>query len=111
MELSHTAKLLSLYERGVITAPEVANSLLTDLIREDDPDLNLSSYMASLPDEVRRKLRDLLRQIQQADYRWRPFMLGPGGTVLHSATDDSLKLRRLCMMLETARSPAASSPE
>lgn len=102
MDSPHIAKLLSIYQKGVITAPEIANSLLIDLIRDGGPDTELPSFVAGLPDEVQQGLRDLLREIRRADYRWRPFMLGPGGSVLHSEADDSARLRRLCTVLEIA---------
>lgn len=102
MDSTHGAKLLSMYRRGLITAPETANSLLIDLIRDDGPDSELPSFVNGLPEEVQQKLRDLLREIQRAEYRWRPFMLGPGGSVLHSEANDSERLRPLCALLEIA---------
>jgi hypothetical protein len=98
----HIAQLLSLYRRGVVATPEIANSFLVDLIRDNSSDTELPSFVAGLPSEVQQKLRDLLRDIQQAEYRWRPFMLGPGGSVLHSEADVSARLRRLCAVLEIA---------
>lgn len=113
MDSTHIAKLLSLHVRGVITTPEIANSLLIDLVGDDGPDSELPSLVAGLPDEVRKILSVLLREIRMADYRWRPFMLGPGGSVLKTEADDSARLRRLCAILGiyaiTARSSVSSS--
>jgi hypothetical protein len=110
MDSTHVAKLLSLFARGVITAPDIANSLLVELIRGDSSDAELPSFMAGLPDEVQQRLRDLLREVQKAEYRWRPFMLGPGGSVLRSEADDSARLRQLCGVLETAQAVETSAP-
>jgi hypothetical protein len=104
----HIAKLISLYAKGVVTAPEMANSLLIDLIRDDSCDTELPSFLGELPDAVRQKLQDLLREIQEAEYRWKPFMIGPGGSVLHSDADDSARLRRLCTVLEISQGTAAN---
>jgi hypothetical protein len=98
----HIAKLLSIYKREVITIPEIANGILVDLIRNNSPDTELPSFVTELPNEVQQNLRDLLRKIQKADYCWKPFTLGPGGSVLHSEADDSARLRRLCVVLEIA---------
>ena len=100
MDSLHITKLRSLYARGVITAPEFINGLVVELIKHEGPTDELTSYLTTLPDDVRQHLGDLLQQIQRADYQWRPFMLGPGGPVLHSATEDVTKLRRICLMLE-----------
>jgi hypothetical protein len=96
MDSTHITKLLSLHERGVITTPEIANSLLIDLIGDTGPDAELPSFVAGLPDLVRKQLLDLLQEIRMAGYCWKPFMLGPGGSVLHTEADDSARLRRLC---------------
>jgi hypothetical protein len=98
----HIAKLLSLYRRGVVTTPEITNALLVDLIGDNSSDTELSSFVAGLPNELQQKLRDVLREIQKAEYRWKPFMLGPGGSVLHSEAEDSARLRRLCAVLGIA---------
>lgn len=102
MDSPHTAKLLSSYKRGVITVPEFANALLVDMIKDEGPETDLPSLVAGLPNEVVQRLRELLLEVRRADYHWRPFMLGPGGSVLHSEADDSAKLRRLCEALEIA---------
>lgn len=99
MNSEHAAKLLSLYKKGVVTVPELANALLIDLIEDDGPETELPPFVTTLPEEVGQRLRELLREIQKADYRWRPFMLGPGGSVLQSETDDSARLQRLCVVL------------
>ena len=111
MDSSHIVKLLSIYGKGVITAPEFANGVLVDLIKHDGPVVDLASHLANLPDEVRRKLEDLLRHIERADYHWRPFVFGPGGPIRDSATEDATRLRQICMMLGIARSPEPSIPQ
>lgn len=108
MDPPHRAKLLSLYERGIVTAPEIASGLLIDLIKDDGLDPELPSFVACLPAEVRRKLRDLLQQAQQLGHSWTPSLLGPGGSVLRSAADDSIRLRRLGEVLGIDRATADS---
>ena len=105
MDAPHVAKLLSLYSRGVIPTPELANGLLVDLIRDDNSDTELTSFVAGFPNKIQQKLRDLLPEIQKADDHWKHFMLGPGGCVSHSEADDSARLRRLM----TARMAAWAS--
>ena len=101
MDSGHVDKWLSLLKRGIVTVPEIANGLLVDLMRDGGPDSELSAFVAGLPVEVQQRLRDLLREIKAADYHWKPFVLGPGGSVLNSEADDSAKLRRLCAALDS----------
>ena len=111
MDLSHTAKLLSIYKRGVITAPEFANGVLVDFIQHDYPIEELVFRLTRLPDEVQQTFEDLLRQIERADYHWYPFVFGPGGAIRGSDSEDATRLRQICTTLEVTRSPAPSLPE
>ncbi len=110
MGSTHTSKLLSLYERGLITKSETASSLISELIRHDQLTADVLIPLNDLPDAVRRQLDDLLRQIQQADYHWRPFVFGPGGPIRGSAAEDATRLRQICLLWDSARSPEPSIP-
>jgi hypothetical protein len=99
---TRAGKLLARYSSGLLSAPEVAYALLVDLVSDDDFDPDLSSSVAALPDEIGRELRKRLQEIQSAGFRWKPFLLGPGGSVSSSEADDSMRLRRLCALLEIA---------
>ena len=107
MDAPYIAKLLTLYTRGVVTAPEIANGLRVERIKDDSFDTELPSFVGRLPGAVQQRLQDLLREIQEAECRWKPFMLGPGGSVLPSEADDSVRLRRLCAVLEIGQATAA----
>ena len=89
------AKLLALYARGIITAPEFADGLLLALVEHDEPAALLPAALVQLPDEVRHNLDRLLAQIQRTGYQWRPFMLGPGGSIRGSAAEDAARLRQI----------------
>jgi hypothetical protein len=73
-----TAKLLSRFSSGLLSAAEVANTLLMDLV--SDGDAELQPFVSALPGEVREALLNLLRNIRNTGYRWKPFLIGFGDT-------------------------------
>ena len=100
MEMQSLARLLSLYERGVITTPEITNGLIVRLMEREGSDDELPSFVAGLPDEVQQRLRNQLQEIRRTHYRWKFFWIGPGGSVLASEAEDSERLRRICSALK-----------
>jgi hypothetical protein len=104
MDSPHIARLLAIYERGIVTAPEAANSLLRDLMRDAVPDVALPAFVSGLPAPLEGRLRELHGEIWRADYRWKPFWIGPGGggSVLGSDADDAARLVRHCNVLDVS---------
>lgn len=92
------SRITSRYESGLLSAGEVANSLLYDLLSEPELDTAFLSSMDSLPESVGQEFRCLLQRIEKDDFRWTPFLLTipsiPADSVAHSD-----KLRRVCALL------------
>ena len=103
MSSNYIFKSLSPLKRGIVTVPETANDLLIELMRDSEFEADLPAFVAGLPIEVQQQLRTSLREIQATDYRWKPFVFGPGGSVLNSEAEDSARLRWLCAELEGER--------
>jgi hypothetical protein len=101
MNQARVAKMISRYESGVVTAPEVANWLLLRLLDEPELDLSFLSSLGSRPDEVRRRLVDLLGEIRDAGYHWIPFLITSVPERSEPA-DSPEKLRRICSVVEDA---------
>jgi hypothetical protein len=99
MNQARVAKMISLYESGLISAAEVANWLLGNVLSESELDLSLLSSIGSLPDEVRREFVDLLGRIRDADYHWMPFLITSDPDRSEPA-DYPDKLRRVCSFVE-----------
>jgi hypothetical protein len=95
-----TTKLISKYSSGLLTESEVATAILFDAVSDDADLTDVASSVAELPDEVHREVLHLLRIIRQDRYRWKPMMLGPGGSISGSETEDSARLRRICLLLD-----------
>ena len=93
-----TAKMLSRYSSGLLSAPEVAQAMLVDLLGDTEIDTKFLTA-AELPSEVRRALNDLLHNIQKEGYHWRPFFVDPTPGTDSVSTDDAVKLRRICEAL------------
>ena len=100
MDSHDLAQLLALLNRGSITVPEAANKLLMGLMEGAVPDAALPAFVSDLPAPIGERLRELLGEIRRAGYRWKPFWLGPGGSVLASDADDAARLAQLCEVLE-----------
>jgi hypothetical protein len=98
MKARSIAKFTSLYERGLLSAVEMANALLFQLVSEPELDVAFLSSVDSLPQGVATALRALLRRIMDDDYRWSPFLL-TSAPVAPNAADMSAKLRRICGLL------------
>jgi len=98
MNPAKISKITSRYESGLLSACEVANSLLYDLLSEPELDTAFLSSMDSLPESVRQEFRCLLQRIEKDNFRWTPFLLTipaiPPDSAAHSA-----KLRRVCALL------------
>jgi hypothetical protein len=99
MNPAKTTKAITLYESGLVSAAEVANSLLYDLLSETGIDTAFLSSVESLPDEVRSEFFHLLRTIQEADFHWKPFVLR-APTVPSDSAQHSVKLRQICDLLK-----------
>jgi hypothetical protein len=91
-------KIIARYESGLLSAAEVANSLLFDLVSEPELDTGFVSSLDSLPEEIRREFHRLLGKIKEADFRWSPFLLTSFPPSSDSA-ETSAKLRRICTLL------------
>jgi hypothetical protein len=98
MNATKTAKVTARYESGLLTAAEVANSLLYDLVCEPELDTAYLSSVASLPEAVSREFFCLLRRIQEADFHWTPFLLTSSPAHIDS-TKYSGALQRICATL------------
>lgn len=98
MDSARTNKLVSRYESGLVTAVEVANTLLHDLVLEADIDTRFFSSIDSLPEEVVQAFDDLLRRIEENGFQWAPFVLR-SIPVPVDPTAYSPKLRRICALL------------
>jgi hypothetical protein len=97
MKPSRTAKMLSNYSRGVLTANEVANALLNDLIQDTELDTTFLASVTELPNDVQESLRNLLGMIKKANYHWRPFRIGTGPYKPYPNQDKRLQL--ICEIL------------
>lgn len=98
MNSAKIKKTVSYYESGLLSAAEVANSLLYDLVSEPEIDTDFLSSIDSLPAGVIQKFRSLLLRIEGNDFRWTPFLLtssnAPADPTVYSA-----KLRQICALL------------
>ena len=99
MDAKMTIKVLSNYEKGWITASEVASKLLYELVLQPEADTGLVSAVASLPDEVKQEFYRLLGSIKEANYQWTPFLLGVR-TEPSDSGKYSEKIRRISTLLE-----------
>src|SRR5689334_2734920 len=88
---------LRAYSRGLIAAAEFADALLHDLVLEEMLPEDMRTFLSGYPDDVVTDLRARLRRIRGANFRWRPFLIGPGsgGPVSGSEAEDSARLRRI----------------
>ena len=97
MNPTKVAKNLTRFESGLLSASEVANSLLYDLLSEPELDRAFLSSIGLLPDEVKREFFGLLRRIQEAGFHWTPFLLTTSSDPSDSAKQ-SAKLQRICSL-------------
>jgi hypothetical protein len=97
MNPTKTARSINRYESGLLSASEVANSLLYDLLSEPELDTAFLSSIGLLPDEVKRVFFGLLRRIQDAGFHWTPFLLTASSDPSDSA-EQSAKLRQICAL-------------
>jgi hypothetical protein len=102
MEPRKFAKTISRYESGLLSAREVANSLLHDLITEQELDTAFVSSVDSLPQDVSREFRSLLEKIEEADFHWTPLFL-TSSPVPSDPTEYSAQLRQVCGLLGQGR--------
>jgi hypothetical protein len=102
MDPKELAKRISLYESGLISAPEWANSLLLDLVSAPEFDTAFVSSLDSLPREVGQAFRSLLARIEEANFRWTPFLL-TSSTDPRDPTEYSTQLRQVCALLAQGR--------
>jgi hypothetical protein len=100
MNPAKTAKLLALYDSGFLSAVEVANSLLYDLVREPDLDTAFLASIDSLPKTVRDAFSHRLQLVKEADFHWAPFLLGP--TVPFDSPEHAARLRAIYDFLKAA---------
>jgi hypothetical protein len=108
MNPGKTGKIISRYESGLLSAAEVATSLLYDLLSESGIDSAFLASVDSLPDEVRHEFFHLLRSIQEADFHWAPFLLATSMVPPNSAEHPE-KLRQIWAILgETRRKEVGS---
>lgn len=97
MAPTRTNLLVSRFGKGQLSAAEVANALLFDLVSEPQVDvLFLSSSFQTLPDEIKQSFKSLLSKIESSDFRWTPFFLS---STKSPAEDYSEKLRHILAAL------------
>ncbi len=102
MDPKTIAKRISLFESGLLSAQEWANSLLSDLVSGSELDTTFVSFLDSLPHEVGQEFRRLMARIEQADFRWTPFFL-TASTAPRDPTEFSSQLRRVSALLQQDR--------
>jgi hypothetical protein len=100
MNPAWTAKLITHFESGIITAIEVAADLLCGLVFAPEIDTTFLSSLESLPDEVRHEFFDLMRNIREADFRWTPPLLRSPFAPRLDPTEHSAKLRQVYALLD-----------
>jgi hypothetical protein len=114
MDTKTIAKRTSLYESGLISAREWANSLLYDLVSAPELDTAFVSLLDSLPQEVGQVFRSLLARIEEADFHWTPFIL-TSSTAPSDPTKYSAQLRLVHTLLKQGRTngedPRRTEPE
>ncbi|MGC1718515.1 MAG: hypothetical protein WA746_05975 [Isosphaeraceae bacterium] len=98
MNPTKISKITSRHESELLSAGEVANSLLYDLLSEPELDTAFLSSMDSLPESVRQEFSCLLQRIEKDNFRWTPFLLTIPAIPADSAAR-SAKLRRVCALL------------
>jgi hypothetical protein len=94
VDATRTAKCIAHYERGTITAPELANWIVYQLVLDLALDTHFLSSIESLPNPVRDEFFDLLRKINDAGFRWSPFLIGPA-RLPRDPTQHSARLRQI----------------
>lgn len=104
------ARRTALLESGGLTAREWANSVLYELVSAPVLDEDLPGVLSRLPPEVGRGFRCLLRNIEEADFHWRPFFL-TSSTAPRDPTEYSAQLRRVSALLGRADDDRRSSAE
>ena len=102
MDPKRLARWTSLYESGVLTAPEWANSVLYELVSAPELDTDFLSSLDSLPHAVPQEFRRLLATIAEADFHWTPFLL-TSSTAPRDPTEYSAQLRRVSALLGQER--------
>lgn len=109
MDEKMLAKRLARYESGVITAPELANALLHELVSRPEVDTTSLSFLDSLPHEVGQEFRRLMARIEAAEFRWTPFFL-TSSTAPRDPTEFSDRLRRVSDLLKQGRANGEAMP-
>ena len=102
MDTKTIAKRNSLYESGLLSAREWANSLLYDLVSAPELDTAFVSSLDSLPHEVGQEFRSLLARLEEADFHWTPFFL-TSSTAPSDPTRYSARLRQVRALLKPSR--------
>lgn len=100
MDTSKQEKMVSLYHSGLLSASEVANTFLRDVVLEPAIDTQFLSSLTALPDEVRVAFLSLLLKIKRANYHWKPFVLACSEADRPPETEYSLTLRQICDFLQ-----------
>ena len=101
MDAKRTQKMIGHYESGLLSALEVATHLLCELVFAPEIDTGFLSSLPSLPNEVRQEFLDMLREIREANYRWKPPLLTSSRNPLSDGTEYSAKLRQVIAMFDS----------
>jgi hypothetical protein len=105
-----STRIFDFLKSGLVSASEVANFLLFDLLSASDIDPVLLSAFESLPGDVRREFLRLLQRIRDTDFHWAPFYIGPP-LGLSDRMKFTEKLRQVCGLLgQFARRSRYSTP-
>lgn len=70
-------KHIRLYRIEFLSLSEVVYSILFRLTDVEESDRRLEVF-EQLPEDLRTAVVDRLQELEKEDYRWRPFLIGPG---------------------------------
>jgi hypothetical protein len=99
MDGTKIASKIARFRSGLLSAAEVAQGLLFQVLSEPELDESFLDSVDSLPDDVRAELFGLLHEIRDAGYHWTPFLITSATERIEPA-DYPQKLRRVCLYLK-----------
>jgi hypothetical protein len=99
MDSKLMARLLSDFQRRLLTAYEVAYRILYESVASDS-DVDVVSLLASLPVEISDEFTRLVKKIEKDSFLWRPGFVGPRDAPPADPTKFSAKLRQIADLLK-----------
>ena len=87
-----TARLISLFEREIISDRETANAWIYDVLGRWEMDLDgYLQNLRTLPEPIQMRVIEFFGRIRNNNFRWRPFVIGgPGGEIILNAEQCTL---------------------